>query len=101
MNPQVTARIYQQLWPAVSTCAGKVPDSDRGDNPFVYVTMTVAVTGGRLTTTDVFPTLHDLKGDSVTSFTDCVREAGMAVVVADSGEPDRTDYVVQYPIRLR
>ncbi len=54
-----------------------------------------------LTPTDVYPTLHDLKGASADRFTDCLRTKAMAIQVPDSGEPDRTDYIVQYPIRLK
>ncbi|MBK9030923.1 MAG: hypothetical protein IPL61_06215 [Myxococcales bacterium] len=101
MSTEVTAKIYAQLKPAVTQCAAQVSAADRGADPFVYVTMTVAVTNGRLATTDVYPTLNDLKGPSVAAFTDCVRKQGLAVSIEQSGEPDRTDYVVQYPLRLR
>lgn len=101
MSPEITARIFQLLRPGVTKCAAKVPAAERGPDPFVYVTMTVAVAAGRLTTTDVYPTTHDLKGDSVDGYVNCVREAGMAVTLDRTGEPDRTDYVVQYPIRVR
>ena len=101
MSPEVTALIFQKLRPGVLACAGKVPASDRGADPFVYVTMTVAVASGRLSTTDTYPTTHDLKGDSLEGYVNCVREAGMAVTLDGTGEPDRNDYIVQYPIRLR
>ncbi|MBK7072879.1 MAG: hypothetical protein IPH44_11300 [Myxococcales bacterium] len=101
MDSAVTAKVYLQLKPLVAACAGKFDPADRGDDPFVYVTMTVAVAKGTLTPTDVYPTLHDLKGASADRFTDCLRTKAMAIQVPDSGEPDRTDYIVQYPIRLK
>ena len=67
----------------------------------VKSSMTVAVTAGRLTTTDVYPTTHDIKGASLDGYVNCVRDAGMAVTLDGTGEPDRTDSVVQYPIRVR
>lgn len=101
MDSAVTAKVYLQLKPMVAACSGKFDPADRGDDPFVYVTMTVAVTKGTLTPTDVYPTLHDLKGASADRFTDCLRTQAMSIQVPDSGEPDRTDYIVQYPIRLK
>ncbi|MBL8626276.1 MAG: hypothetical protein JNK64_33480 [Myxococcales bacterium] len=101
MNSAVTAKIYLQLKPMVTACGGKVDPADRGEDPFVYVTMTVAVTKGTLAPTDIYPTLHDLDGASADRFTDCLRTQAMTIRVPDSGEPDRTDYIVQYPIRLK
>jgi hypothetical protein len=101
MNSAVTAKVYLQLKPMVAGCAGKFDPADRGDDPFVYVTLTVAVNQGTLTPTDVYPTLHDLKGPSAQRFTDCLRAKAMTIQVPESGEPDRTDYIVQYPIRLK
>lgn len=101
MNPEITAKVYQQLKPLVTACGAKTDPKERGDDPFTYVTMTVAVTKGTLTPTDVYPTVHDLKGASADKFTDCVRKQALTLEVPDSGEPDRTDYVVQYPIRLK
>lgn len=101
MDSAVTAKVYLQLKPMVAKCGGQLDPADRGKDPFVYVTMTVAVTKGALAPTDVYPTLHDLKGPSADRFTDCLRTQAMTIQVPESGEPDRTDYIVQYPIRLK
>jgi hypothetical protein len=101
MNTQLTAKIYLALAPVVRACAAEVPAVDRGDDPFTYVTMTVQVSKGQLTTSDVFPTTHDVKGASEQRFASCVADKGRAIAVAAPDEPDHTDYIVQYPIRLR
>lgn len=101
MSTDITARIYQQLAPMVASCGAQVPAEDRGENPFTYVTLNVQVAGGRLAVTDVYPTIHDIEGASAASFPACVRDKAAALSVPTGTEPDRDDYTVQYPIRLR
>ncbi len=101
MNTQLTAKIYQQLAPIVAACGGAVPTADRGGDPFTYVTMTVKVEKGQLTTTDVYPTIHDINGTSADAFPACVADKAKAIAIATGDEPDHSDYIVQYPIRLR
>ena len=101
MSTVVTARIYQQLAPIVAACANTVPAADRGADPFVYVTMTVKVAKGQLTTTDVYPTIHDVTGGSATAFPSCVADKARTITLTASDEPDHDDYIVQYPIRLK
>lgn len=101
MSTVITARIYQQLAPVVAACGRAVPAGDRGEDPFVYVTMTVKVAKGQLTTTDVYPTIHDVNGASATAFPACVADKARAITLATADEPDHDDYIVQYPIRLK
>lgn len=101
MSSAVTAKIYTALAPIVAECAQGVPAVDRGADPFTYVTMTVQVKGGALTTSDVFPTTHDVNGQSAQTFASCVADKGKSIAVAAPDEADHTDYIVQYPIRLR
>jgi|GEM_PF-5755881 len=101
MSTVITARIYQQLAPAVASCGAAVPAADRGADPFTYVTMTVKVAKGALTTIDVYPTINDIGGASAASFTTCVTDKAMAISLTARDEPDHDDYIVQYPIRLR
>ncbi|MEZ4400036.1 MAG: hypothetical protein R3B06_08455 [Kofleriaceae bacterium] len=101
MSPVVTAQIYRELAPRVRTCGAAVPTNERGADPFVYVTLTVAVTGGQLSTTDVEVAGHDLAGPATDAFLACIHTDGMTITLADTGEPDRRGYIVQYPIRVR
>lgn len=101
MSSKLTARIYTALAPMVQECAAAVPAVDRGADPFTYVTMTVQVSQGKLTTSDVFPTTHDLNGTSAQTFASCLADKGRGIAVPADDEPDHDDYIVQYPIRLQ
>ncbi|MBP8810371.1 MAG: hypothetical protein KBG48_05340 [Kofleriaceae bacterium] len=101
MSSAVTAQIYDQLKPAVVACSAAVAAADRGADPFVYVTLTVAVAGGALSTTGVEVGVNDVATSAQAALVQCVSERARAVAIPASGEPDRTDYIVQYPIRLR
>ncbi len=101
LNPNVTAALYQQLRPMVKACAGDVPARDRGAEPMVMVSLTVDIAGGSLTATDVNAGSMDVSDGSRERLATCVREraAGLSMTTAD--EPDRSSYVVQFPMRLR
>lgn len=101
MSSAVTAQIYDQLKPAVTACSAAVAAGDRGADPFVYVTLTVAVAGGALSTTAVEVGVNDVAPAAQAGLIDCVSQRARSVAIPASGEPDRTDYIVQYPIRLR
>ncbi len=101
LNPELSAKVYQQLAPRVADCTGKVPASARGADPFVYVNLTVEVDGGILSTTEVLPVAHDVEDAAAGALVACVR-AGLSTLRVDAkGEPDQTSYVLQYPMRLR
>lgn len=101
LNPELSARVYQQLAPRVADCAAKVPATARGADPFVYVNLTVEVDGGVLSTSDVVPVAHDVGDSAAGALVSCVR-AGLSTLRVDAkGEPDQTSYVLQYPVRLR
>lgn len=101
MNPELTARVYQQVSPAVAGCAAKVPTDARGADPFVYINLNVEVDGGVLSATDVLPVAHDVEGDAAEALVACVREGVARLRVDATGEPDQAAYVLQYPIKLR
>ena len=97
----IAADVYQQLASRVATCATKVPPAARGAEPFVYVNLTVAIAGGTLTATDVVPVPHDIAPPANDALVACIRDSITTVRAAAKGEPDRTGYVLQYPIRIR
>jgi hypothetical protein len=101
MNTELTAKIYQQLSPMVAACGREVPAGDRGADPYVYVTLTVKVAKGQLTTTDVYPTMNDVTGASASSLPACIADKAKGISLASGDEPEHDDYTVQYPIRLR
>jgi hypothetical protein len=101
MSSVVTAAIYQQLAPVVRSCGVDLPADARGDDPVVHVTLMVDVTGEQLTTADATAVTSDIKGATADAVVACVRDRAAALTVPAKGEPDRSGYVVQYPIRLR
>ena len=101
LNPELSARVYQQLSPRVAECAAKVPAGARGADPFVYVNLTVEVDGDVLSTTSVVPVAHDVDDAAAGGLVSCVRDGLSTLRVDAKGEPDQQAYVLQYPIRLR
>ena len=101
LDPELSAKVYQQVAPRVADCTAKVPASARGADPFVYVNLTVEVDGGILSTTEVVPVAHDVEDAAAGALVTCVRAGLSTVRVEAKGEPDQTSYVLQYPIRLR
>jgi hypothetical protein len=101
MSPTITGDIYRQLAPIVRKCGIDAPKDGRGADPVVHVTLIVDVAAGQLTATDASAVATDLPGPTAEQVVACVRERASALTVAANGEPDRTGYVVQYPIRLR
>jgi hypothetical protein len=101
MSSAVTAVVYQRVAPVVAACAAKVVAADRGKDPFVYLTLTVAVTHGKLTVADSFPTANDIGAGAKPALLDCVRAGTLTQTVEAVDEPDRDNYIVQYPIRIR
>lgn len=101
MSSEITAQIYDQLKPIVRGCGDAVAAGDRGPDPFAYVTLTVGVAEGALTTSAVHTGVKDVGAGAEEAFVACVQERAMKLAIPQTGEPDRQDYIVQYPIRLR
>lgn len=101
MNPQLSGALYQQLAPIVRKCGVDAPGDGRGDDPVAHVTLTLDIVDGKLTTTDATAVTSDVPGPAGAQIAACVRDRAAALTVAANGEPDRTGYIVQYPIRLR
>lgn len=101
MGSTLTAAIYQQLAPIVRACGVAAPAEGRGASPVVHVTLTVDVAAGVLTTASASAVTSDLTGPTSDQIVACVRDRAGALTVAANGEPDRSGYIVQYPIRLR
>lgn len=101
MSSTLTAAIYQQLAPIVRACGAAAPAEGRGPSPVVHTTLTVDVAAGVLTTTSASAVASDLTGPTSDQIVACVRDRAGALTVAANGEPDRSGYIVQYPIRLR
>lgn len=101
MNTGITAAVYGKLAPVVRGCGADVPAADKGEHPVVHVTLTVDVAGEVLTATDATAVTTDVGGDWGERIIACVQARAAGLSVAAAGEPDRSAYVVQYPIRLR
>lgn len=100
MSSVLTSRIYQQLTPLVAGCGKEIAEGDRGASPTVMVTLTVDVAGGNLTATDVHAGSVDIGEGSRERVAACVREKAAGLSLPSGDEPDRTDYVAQFPVRL-
>lgn len=101
MSSDLTARVYREVAPKVAACSAKVPDAALGADPFVYLNLTVDVTGGRLNAASVLPVAHDIEEAAATALVTCTREALAKLSLDAAGEPERTGYVLQYPLRVR
>lgn len=101
MSSTITAALYGKLAPIVRACGAAVPADARGDTPTVHVTLTVDVAGGQLTTQHATAVTNDITGPASEQVIACVRDRASDLTTAANGEPDRTDYVVQFPVRLR
>ena len=101
MNSVVTAEIYRSLAPVVRGCANDLDASAKGSEPVVHVTLSVDVVGEKLTSTDATAVANDITGPAADKVIACVRDRAAGLTVDAKGEPDRSNYVVQYPIRIR
>jgi hypothetical protein len=101
MSSAISADLHAKLAPIVRSCGESVPDGARGASPTVHVTLTVDVSGGRLTTSDATAVTSDLAPPASEQVITCVRDRASGLTASANGEPDRNDYVVQFPVRLR
>jgi hypothetical protein len=101
MNPTLSGDLYRQLAPLVRKCGVEAPSGGRGDSPVAHVTLTVDVTAGQLRTIDATAVTSDLPAAASDQLIACVRDRAAALTIPANGEPDRTGYVLQFPIRLR
>jgi hypothetical protein len=101
MSSNVTAEIYRTLAPVVRACGLDVDASAKGPEPVVMVTLSVDVAGEKLTFADATAVATDINGPAADKVIGCVRDRANGLTVDAKGEPDRTGYVVQYPIRIR
>ncbi len=101
MNSTITAALYRQLGPIVRGCGLDVPAGARGESPVVHVTLIVDVAGEQLTATEATAVTSDVTGPAAEKVVSCVRDRAAALTAPAKGEPDRSGYVVQYPIRIR
>lgn len=101
MSSTITADIYRSLAPIVRGCTSDVGASDKGASPVVHVTLSVDVIGEKLTSTDATAVLNDIGGPAADKVLACVRDRAAGLTVDAKGEPDRSNYVVQFPIRVR
>lgn len=101
MSSTITADIYRSLAPIVRGCASDVGAGDKGPSPVVHVTLSVDVIGEKLTATDATAVLNDIGGPAADKVLACVRDRAAGLTADAKGEPDRSNYVVQFPIRVR
>jgi hypothetical protein len=101
MSSVLTADIYRKLAPVVRGCGVDLEASAKGPEPVVNVTLEVDVTGEKLTATNAIAVATDISGPAADKVIACVRDRSAGLTVDAKGEPDRSNYVVQYPIRLR
>ncbi|MBZ0235178.1 MAG: hypothetical protein K8M05_22815, partial [Deltaproteobacteria bacterium] len=101
MSSVITADIYRSLAPIVRGCTGDVDAGAKGPSPVVNVTLSVDVAGEKLTSTDATAVVSDIGGPAADQVIACVRDRAAGLTVDAKGEPDRSNYVVQFPIRVR
>lgn len=101
MSSTITADIYRSLAPIVRGCTSDVGAGDKGPSPVVHVTLSVEVIGEKLTATDATAVLNDIGGPAADKVLGCVRDRAAGLTADAKGEPDRSNYVVQFPIRVR
>ncbi len=101
MDSVVTAEIYRQLAPVVRGCGNDLDAETKGPESIVHVTLLVDVAAEQLVANQATAVTSGITGPSVDKVIACVRDRAAGLKVAAKGEPDRTGYVVQYPIRLR
>lgn len=101
MNSAIAAEIYRSLAPTVRGCASDIDASAKGPSPVVNVTLSVDIAGEKLTTMEATAVVSDISGPAADKVIACVRDRAAGLTVDAKGEPDRGNYVVQYPIRIR
>jgi hypothetical protein len=101
MSSNVTAEIYRTLAPVVRACGQEIDASTKGPEPVVHVTLSVDVTGEKLTFADATAVTTDINGPAADKVIACVRDRANGLTVDAKGEPDRSGYIVQYPLRIR
>lgn len=101
MSSNVTAEIYRTLAPVVRGCGTEIDASAKGPEPVVHVTLSVDVAGEKLTFADAMAVTTDIDGPAADKVIACVRDRANGLTVEAKGEPDRTGYIVQYPLRIR
>jgi hypothetical protein len=101
LAPEVAARVYLALIPKVTECTSRVPADARGDDPFVYINLTVEVDNGILYPIDVLPVASGVDGLAGDALVTCVRDGLGPLRVDATGEPDQHQYVLRYPVRVR
>ncbi|HUQ07550.1 MAG TPA: hypothetical protein VM261_33885 [Kofleriaceae bacterium] len=101
MNSVITAEMYRALAPTVRQCSNDIDASALGPSPIVNVTLSVDVSGEKLRTTDATAVVTDISGPAADRVIACVRDRAAGLTVDAKGEPDRENYVLQYPIRVR
>lgn len=101
LSSVITAEIYRSLAPVVRGCANDLDPLVKGVSPVVHVTLSVDIVGEKLTSTDATAVATDIKGPAADKVIACVRDRAAGLTVDAKGEPDRSNYVVQYPIRIR
>lgn len=101
LSSVITADIYRSLAPIVRGCGNDVDAAAKGPSPVVHVTLGVDIEGEKLTTFDATAVVSDVSGPAADRVIACVRDRAAGLTVAAKGEPDRSNYVVQYPIRIR
>lgn len=101
MSSRITADLHQKLAPIVRECGAAVPDDARGTEPTIHVTLTVRITSGQLATDDATAVTSGIKAPASAEVIACVRDRAAGLTATANGEPDRTDYIAQFPFRLR
>jgi hypothetical protein len=101
MSSVITAEIYRSLAPTVRQCSNDIEASAIGKSPVVNVTLSVDVAGEKLTATYATAVVTDISGPAADKVIECVRDRAAGLTVDAKGEPDRENYVLQYPIRVR
>jgi len=101
MSSTISAELAQKLAPIVRECGAKVPDDARGTDPTIHVTLNVHITGGQLGTDDATAVTSGIKAPASAEVIACVRDRAAGLTATANGEPDRTDYIAQFPFRLR
>ncbi len=101
MSSVISADVYRSLAPTVRGCTGDIETTAKGPSPIVNVTLSVEISGEKLITHDATAVVTDISGPAADKVIACVRDRAAGLTVDAKGEPDRSEYVLQYPIRVR
>lgn len=94
ISSEVAQRVTATVKPAAQQCMKTLPESSRGDQTKLNVTMTVKVKNGSLSVSDVAGTVAGLEDSAMAPTVECLRQQMIGTTIDAAGQPDIPSYLV-------